>query len=479
MDSIPQDTSPAASRSGTWRIPALLLCIAAAFAAAYLQKKHDSVSDPSESKEVAQPAPIRTATDILAAIPRTDDGKATDQALAKCLATVSANPALADPWVSLGDILAQKQRDTSDPGYYAHAESAYMKALELDPRSVDAMGGLAWVTGGRHLFDKSIAWANQALEIDPGHIAATGIIGDAALELGDYEKAYEYYQKMMDLRPDLSSWSRGAYLLWLTGDKMNGTALMDRAIKAGAPYGENTAWCRARLAMMYFNDGALLPAQQVLAPALEKNPPNPHVVLAAARIEAAKENYPAAIALCERLLESEPHHEALVIAGDCQAAAGDAVAAEAYYARVEDFHAQQEAKGGHGHMQMARFYADHDRNLVVALRMAEEHKLTRNVVEADVLAWCYFKNGNLPRAKEVMKVALSQNTPDVEMEYHAGIIAAASGQPQSAKKHLRLALSRNAGFNPLQGPKARAALEKLSTGASMAAESDHPTPAEQ
>lgn len=475
MDSLPEPGSPISRRSGPWRISALLLCIAAAFAAAFLQKQHRTADAAAGNAALAQPTE-KSPLQILAGIPLHEGGSESDRQLAAGVARVSAGPEKADEWVRLGDLLAQKQRESLEQSYYDHAESAYLQALKLDPLRVDGMSGMAWVTGGRHVFDKSMEWANKALEIDPEHIAATGILGDAALELGDYDKAFDYYQKMMDLRPDLSSWSRGAYLLWLNGDKMRSAWLMDKAIKAGAPFGENTAWCRARLAMMHFHDGALLPAEQVLKPALSQEPPNSHVLLAAARISAAKEDYPAAIAICERLLVTGPNHEALVLAGDCHAAVGDQAAAESCYGKVEALHTAQEAKGAHDHMQMARFYADHDRNLVVSLRMAEEHKLTRNVLEADVLAWAYFKNGNLPRATEVIKIALSRNTPDAEIQYHAGMIAAASGKKQTARKHLQQALAQNGGFNPIQAPIARKTLEALGSGASIAIEKPGSSP---
>ncbi len=47
-----------------------------------------------------------------------------------------------------------------------------------------------------------------------------------------------------------------------------------------------------------------------------------------------------------------------------------------------------------GSLELARFYADHDRKLPEALAMAEaEYKATPNVFAADTLAWCYYKNG--------------------------------------------------------------------------------------
>jgi Flp pilus assembly protein TadD len=115
-------------------------------------------------------------------------------------------------------------------------------------------------------------------------------------------------------------------------------------------------------------------------------------------------------------------------------------------------------------MQMARFYADHDRNLVQALRMAEQQKLTENVIEADVLAWVYFKNGDQPRAIEAIKRALSQGTPDPEIHYHAGMIAAAAGDHLSARKHLIQALGLNPRFHPIQAPIAARTLERITSG---------------
>ena len=206
------------------------------------------------------PDTVPATPDILSALPASSDQTAAGKARAVAAAKVRTAPANSAAWVDLGDALAQELRDTANQTFYDHAEAAYREALRLTPTKPEAMTGLAWVFGGRHQFDQSIEWANKALAARADIPEAYGIIGDAELELGRYDDALEHYQKMMDLRPDLSSWSRGAHLLWITGNKSKAMWLMERAIKAGAPYAENTAWCRARLAMMLFNDGALLPA---------------------------------------------------------------------------------------------------------------------------------------------------------------------------------------------------------------------------
>ncbi len=418
----------------------------------------------------AQPATELTSEQVLAALPPASGNSNTDQALTASLAKARAKPRSAVAWVNLGDALAQVMRDTANLKYYDYAELAYKYALQLDPRNGDAMSGMAWVTGGRHLFDQSIEWANRALKIDPNHAPSFGIIGDAALELGDYDKALDQYQKMMDLRPDLSSWSRGAYALWLTGNQSRAMWLMEKAIKAGAPYAENTAWCRAKLAIMLFEDGAFLPAQQALAPALATAPQNIHVLLAAGRIAAALKDFASATRYYQTVLEAAPNHEALAALGDLAAVNGDHEKAEEFYQKVEALHAAHLATGVHDHMLMAKFYADHDRNLVEALRLAEQRKLTRNALEADVLAWVYFKNGDLAHAREAMTRALSRHTPEAEMHYHAGIIAAASGNRGAAQKELGEAFSLNPKFSLLQVPIAHRMMDQIAGRSAATAE---------
>ena len=417
-------------------------------------------------------AALLTAEQTIAKIPAPMGTSATERALGVAFAKVRDKSDDCVGWVNLGDALAQVLRDTANEKYYDHAETAYLFALRLQPRSVDAMTGMAWVTGGRHLFEQSREWANRALALDASNAAAFGILGDAAVELGEYDAAYEHYQKMMDVKPDLSSWSRGAHLLFLTGDSKKAIWLMEKAIKAGAPFAENTAWCRAGLAMMLFNQGAFISAAQVLEPPLKAGTKNTHVLLAAGRIAAAREDFPAAEKYCQMVLEGGPNHYALVALGDLFAAAGKKTEAEKYYDQVEALDKAQFARVGHSHMAMAKFYADHDRKPIEALRMAEARKLTRNINEADTLAWVYFKNGDQPRAIETIKRALSQKTQDAEIHFHAGMIAAKFGDRVSAQNHLQLALSLNPHFSILQAPVAVVTLDQL--GSSQSA----PTPAE-
>ena len=452
------DEKPAASgpRRRRLHIPLILLLTAAAvaaFARSIKQQPHLSVAAPVKTEQ--------TADQILASLPAPSESTATGKLMIAMLNRIRSSSEDASAWTALGDLLAQEYRNSGDTAYYSHAEAAYRRALKLDPREVDAMTGLAWVFGGRHMFLESTEWARRALDIQPDNRAAYGISGDATLEQGDYELALDHYRKMTELRPDLSSWSRGAHLLWITGDASRAIALMQMAIRSGAPFAENTAWCRARLAMMFFHDGALVPASQTIEAALAGAPTNTHVLLAAGRIAAAKGDLAAAERHYQTMLKGGPNLDALVALGDLSMAKGDKAAAEELYAKVEALHRANVAAGVHDHTTIAKFYADHDRHLAEALVLAEQHKLTRNVQEADILAWVYFKNGDRAHAIEFMKLALSQNTPDPEMQFHAGMIAAQAGDRASAQKHLQAALAMNPRFHPIFADVAASTLDEL------------------
>ena len=222
--------------------------------------------------------------------------------------------------------------------------------------------------------------------------------------------------------------------------------------------------------MMLFNDGALLPAAQVLEPALAADSQNTHILLAAARIAAARDDMESATRHYSRILESGKNHDALAGLGDIAAAAGRKDEAEKFYLEVETLHSSHATTGVHDHMAMAKFFADHDRNPVEALRLAEQAKLTKNVQEADILAWVYLKNGDTASAVAAMKRALSRGTPDAELRYHAGMIAAAAGDRVSAQKHLQAALNFNSRFSLLQAPVAVKTLDSLGSQTTAAAD---------
>jgi len=432
-------------------ISALLLCLAAG-----AWTLHRPVTTPPPAA-----APLSSVASSAPAVPPAEVEKL-DQAIAKDTLATQKTPGDTKAWTDLGDALMQKARETADLSYYGLAETDYKRALARDPKSVPALDGMAWVTSDRHEFEQSKAWAGKALALDPNSQDAYGLIGDADQELGDYPAAYAHYQTMLNLRPDLSSYSRGGHLLWLTGDFRKGVSLMVKAIDAGGPYAESTGWCRAQLGLMLYSEGHQAAAEQTLRDALTTTPQNYRVLMALGRAEAGRGDYAQAIGCYQKAIDVVPQVEAVVALGDLYALTGRKGDAEQQYRLAENIDRIQKANGVRGGWQMSLFRANHDRDLPEALADAQvEYKTRRNVYAADALAWCLYKSGRYPEAAAMSRAARAEKTPEAEFLYHAGMIALKQRDRKAARVYLRQALALNPDFSPIDAPLAAAALREL------------------
>ena len=413
-----------------------------------------------------RPATPSAASDALASLPAPDGGGTlTDKTITQWAAAARADPRNPLDWNNLGGALMQKARETADASYYTHAERAYQQALKLNPKSVDALTGLAWIDSGRHEFEKSIDWAHKALAVDPNSNDAYGLIGDAQVEIGDYDAAFTAYQQMLDIRPDIASYSRGAHLLWLSNDKRKATWLMYKAVRTGAPYAENTAWCQTQLALILFNSGGLLPAEQTLQSILKGTPNNYRALALMGRVKAAKKDYKAAIDCYQKSIAVVPQVDSLAALGDLFVLTGRKEEAEKQFALVDTIDKLNKANGVKGGWQRALFLADHDRELPEALQEAQDEYATRkNVYAADTLAWCLFKSGRTQEAAAMIQKALKYNTPEALFSFHAGMIYAKLKDRRTASLCLGRALSMNGSFHPIYVQVAADTLKQLGSG---------------
>jgi len=128
-------------------------------------------------------------------------GPMSDQQIAANVATLARkleqNPNDAAGWAMLA-------RSYTSMGKFSEAASAYARATALN--GVDA--GL-WadyaealaMSSGKRLAGKPTEAVNRALQIDPKNQKALALAGSAAYEAGDYQKAVDYWQKLLPLLP--------------------------------------------------------------------------------------------------------------------------------------------------------------------------------------------------------------------------------------------------------------------------------------
>ncbi|MBC7980418.1 MAG: tetratricopeptide repeat protein [Armatimonadetes bacterium] len=415
---------------------------------------------------------------ILGNLQSSDSAPAADDEIAAKIADLAADKS-ADPdaesWIAVGNAKMQEARDKLEHDF-SEAEAAYKKALGLKPDSTEAMLGMAWVKNSEHLFEQGRGWAEKALAINPELVDAHSLLGDYALERGDYDEAYDHYQAAIDLRGDLSTYSRASYLLWQTGDSTQAGLLMEKAIAAGGPYPENTAWCRVELATMQFNLGSILAAEMQAKKAMEAAPENPRVLGLMGKLSAAKEKYPEAIAFYEKSVAITPNHQSLAALVDLYKLTGNTTEENKAVEKLIAFHSPADEGAAtenpaHGHIhtdgqasaELAMFFADHDQNLEKAVKDAEKaYETYKNIKVEDTLAWCYYKTGDYKKARRFTERAMKWNTKDPAMYYHRGMIHHKLGDKARAREYLNQALALNPRFDPIQAAIASQTLEEIS-----------------
>ncbi len=444
----------------------LLAALAVSVFSGCSEPKGSAKADPAPAIPPAAAVPAADPEASLPANERLALAKATgttlaDRSITEAQKNVRENRAKDDAWIVLGRAWVRKARESADPGFYLNADACAAIVLERSPDLKLALDlrGLVLLNG--HKFDEARALAVQVTSRYPEDPMAWGTLSDAYLEMGRYDEAADAAQKMIDLKPNLPSYSRASHLQWLRGDVVSAREAVRRALdsgRAGKTDPEPGAWVFVQAATMFWHEGDYDGADAGFDKALERIVDYAPANVGKGRVAMAKGDARRATELLERAWKVSPLVETAWLLGDAREAAGDAKGAAEAYANVEREGRRSDPRTLSLFLSSKPGSAAHAED---ALKLArDEYEVRKDIVTEDALAWALYRTGHIAEAKASITKARRLGTPDARLMFHEGAIRIAAGETAKGKKLIAEALKKNPAFDVAGAREAKSMLDE-------------------
>lgn len=341
-------------------------------------------------------------------------------------ARVAASPADATAAVTLADALLRQTRVTGNAGLANEAERVLIAVLEDDSERYDARRMLAATYLAQHRFGDALREAERCRTLRSDDAWVWGVIGDAHVERGEYNAAFDAFDRMAAIQPTAAAYARVSYARELQGDLPGALRTMRMAAEATSAHDpESLAWHHAQLGQLYLEMNQLADARREFLHAGAAFPNHPFAAAGLARVADAAGDHRTALDIVLRLLEQSPTPADLAYAGDLMMKLGQLDNAERHYRLAEAAWRTDAPEPS----RLARFLAERGRRLGEAIAIGERARVDRNdIFTADALAWAYFQTGKMDKARTMIDLALRTGSRDRTIREHARQIARAASQ---------------------------------------------------
>lgn len=354
--------------------------------------------------------------------------------------------------VKLAALYIQEARETGNYMYYDQAAMKYVNnILKTDSTNFNALVYKSLLYLSQHHFAEGLAAAQKAQKVNPYNAYVYGLMVDGYLEMGQYDSAVANADRMVAIRPDLTSYSRVSYLREIFGNYKSAIDAMKMAAEAGGQGDEHTEWTRVQLGNLYEKTGDYKNAENLYSISLSMRPDYPYALAGLARVAMAQNDYKKAITYYEKadsLITDNSMKEELV---DIYRLTGQNKKADDAANKVIE-NLSQDSQAGDKDADIGH-YADRElayaylkvNNTDKALEhaMLEYNRRPDNIDVNETVAWVYYNKGEFAKAVPYIKAALKTNSKNPVLLSRAGLIFYKSGEKEMAKSMLREAATSN------------------------------------
>ncbi|MEO6880197.1 MAG: tetratricopeptide repeat protein, partial [Mycobacteriaceae bacterium] len=320
--------------------------------------------------------------------------------------------------------------------------------------------GQGALANARHEFAAAATDARAAQRANAYFAPSYGVLTDALTQLGDYPGATAAAQKMLNLKPGISSFTRASYDLELHGKVTEARRVLIQALGSSSDPGDQ-AYCHTYLGELAFSTGDLDQAESDYAAGLALAPDDAGLLLGRARMQAARGDTVAAVTGYQHVVDVRPLPGSLVEYGQLLESLGRTAEAKAQLSLFTASEQLFAANGVQDSLTAALLAADDGDGAAAVAAGTAEYATRQNIDAADALGWALHAAGRDAEAMPYAQQATRLGTQNASFLYHRGMIEAGVGDTSAARATLTRALDLNPYFSPLSAPRARAALAKL------------------
>ncbi len=356
---------------------------------------------------------------------------------------IKSNPTDFESKLSMAELFMMEARISGEHGYYYPAALQVINdvlAKELkDPTMYRALLDKSSVLLSLHQFAEAKAIGEKAVQYNAYSADIYGVLVDANVELGNYDKAIEYADKMVSIRPDLRSYSRVSYLREIHGLVDESIAALKMAVAAGYPGMEQTEWARLTLGHLYERYGAQDSAMMQYATALAERPNYPFAIAAMAKTYAAMGQAVKADSLNEVARNLIPEVSFFVDKATWEKSNGNTNAANKLSREILDMMADDEKAGHKMGLELSKVYLNLLNDADNALRAALTEYSVRpdNIDVNKMLAEIYYAKGDQEKTNEHLKKALATGSKDPELKCLEGLMMSKTAQAEEGTKLIK------------------------------------------